>query len=572
MNLKIFNLNKNDRLYLLFVLLFSLGLIFYRTRFHMSGGLFYPDKALYLMNALVYSGLDYYNIVNPADIYYSPIISFLTSILFSFGLVDQLAISLVSSVFAIFGFIGIYILLRYRFNSMLSLTGVIIFGSISIFLINLSSGLLDVPAISISIFILLFGLVSIDQDSKYFLITFPLFVIGFFTRYTVGFMLPLLFLYFVMKRDVIGKIDNILTDKSNLSQYLAGYVKSSEFKYILLSLIISIVLFLIIIKFLILDFGGSLTFIDQAHDSINNVGYGSGGIDVVYDKLFYLKNFSNILFDEARSLDTTLSVLLYGIIIIGILFKCIDFIKKNDDIINVNWKTKNFSILLIILLVLSLIFAFISFKFFNLHLISNICVLISFTIIYSLINRNHIDKNALNILFLAYFMINFIFISINSVKTLRYALPLLPSLVYFIILGLEGLLDMLTSINNKYFNKSLFKYCIDVVPILLMIILMVSTFAYIVPMEITGPDNDLVDVADFIIDNDSNYHDETFGSNFRDSRIIRWYLQDNVTFNDDYEYFDSSNITYVITSSEVNFDNYDELYHKGAYYLYKLNF
>jgi len=304
------------------------------------------------------------------------------------------------------------------------------------------------------------------------------------------------------------------------------------------------VLFLIIIKFLILDFGGSLTFIDQAHDSINNVGYGSGGIDVVYDKLFYLKNFSNILFDEARSLDTTLSVLLYGIIIIGILFKCIDFIKKNDDIINVNWKTKNFSILLIILLVLSLIFAFISFKFFNLHLISNICVLISFTIIYSLINRNHIDKNALNILFLAYFMINFIFISINSVKTLRYALPLLPSLVYFIILGLEGLLDMLTSINNKYFNKSLFKYCIDVVPILLMIILMVSTFAYIVPMEITGPDNDLVDVADFIIDNDSNYHDETFGSNFRDSRIIRWYLQDNVTFNDDYEYFDSSNITY----------------------------
>ena len=94
---KIFNLNKKDYLYLIIIFIFSMGLIYYRTKFHMSGGILYPDKALYLINALQYSGLDYYNIAHPEDIFYSPIISFLTSLLFRMGMVDQLSISLVSS-------------------------------------------------------------------------------------------------------------------------------------------------------------------------------------------------------------------------------------------------------------------------------------------------------------------------------------------------------------------------------------------------------------------------------------------------------------------------------------------
>ena len=90
-------------------------------------------------------------------------------------------------------------------------------------------------------------------------------------------------------------------------------------------------------------------------------------------------------------------------------------------------------------------------------------------------------------------------------------------------------------------------------------------------MEIRDVDNDLVDVTDYIIDNDDDYHLKTFGSNYRDSRIIRWYLWDNVTFNDDYEELGSGNLTYIIAHSKLKLDNYHKIYHKGEYYLYHLN-
>ncbi len=45
----------------------------------MSGGKLNPDMALYSITGLKYAGIDYYNIIDPFDVYSTPIISFLTS-------------------------------------------------------------------------------------------------------------------------------------------------------------------------------------------------------------------------------------------------------------------------------------------------------------------------------------------------------------------------------------------------------------------------------------------------------------------------------------------------------------
>lgn len=570
-----FNLNRKDSWYIVFVLIFSLGLIYFRTRYHMSGGLFYPDKALYLMNSLAYSGMDYYGIVNPFDIYFSPVISFLTAILFKLGLVDQLAISLVSSFIAIFGFVGLYLLLRIRFSSLLSLTGVIFFGSFSQVLINLSSGLIDLPSVSISILIILFGIMAVDKNSKYFLLVFPLFVIGFFTRYTVGFMLPIFLLYYVMKRNFLENIDEVLYDKSKLSVKLNGYLRSIEFKYIIVSLFISAVLAFIICKFLILDYGATLEFINLAHKTSTNVNYGvDGGIDVIYDKLFYVKNFSQIIFDDARRFDRVLSTLVYLIIGFGLLARLVTFIRSFDFSLKSQnyWKSKSFKRLLLILLIGLLFLAAYSFKVWSNHMITNICMLVSFTILYSLLKEMGLDKDetALNLLFIAYFVVYFVFIPIYMTKTLRYALPILPALTYIIIYAFEGILNAFKGHFKSNSQKSILSLD-NVLPVFIIVILLASSFSYIIPMEIRDVDNDLVDVTDYIIDNDDDYHLKTFGSNYRDSRIIRWYLWDNVTFNDDYEELGSGNLTYIIAHSKLKLDNYHEIYHKGEYYLYHLN-
>ena len=579
---KIFNLNKKDYLYLIIIFIFSMCLIYYRTKFHMSGGILYPDKALYLINALQYSGLDYYNIAHPEDIFYSPIISFLTSLLFRMGMVDQLSISLVSSFFALIGFMGLYLLLRFRFNSILSLTGVILYGSATELLFNLSSGLLDVPAVSISILVLLFGIIAIDKDSKYFIITSLLLVVGFFTRYTVGFMFPLLILYYVMKRDLIENIDCILYDKSRFNVKTRNYLKSSEFKFIVLSIILSIILFVIICKYLILDYGGSLSFIQQSANTIKNSNYGVGsGIDVVYDKLFYLKNFSSIFFSEKRSLDRVFSLLIYCIIGIGALFKLDYFIRHFSEITEPvkEWKTKNFKKLLVSSM-LFLMAMFISFKVFHSHMLTNIFFLMFIMLFYSLINGFNINRNeqALNLLFLSYFAINFIFISIYSTKTIRYALPLIPPLVYFIIYCIEGILDNFDNQNDDFkvnlsedtFNEKQYPRYRVYVLIALIVILMMSSFFFIKDNKIYGPPNELVDVTDFIISIDPDYHQKTFGSNYRDSRIIRWYMQVNLTCNDDYDFSDSAFPSYIISDRALSLDNYDEMYNKGQYYAYHL--
>ena len=111
---------KKDLIYLTIIFIFSIFTISNMIQYYLVGGMYDPDKAIYLLDALKFAGMDYYNVCLPSDIFYSPVICYLTSLLFRLGLVNELAIFIVTAIFGVLCEIGLYVLFRFRFNSLLS--------------------------------------------------------------------------------------------------------------------------------------------------------------------------------------------------------------------------------------------------------------------------------------------------------------------------------------------------------------------------------------------------------------------------------------------------------------------
>lgn len=557
--------------YVCFILMviFSTLLTLKMIEFHLSGSILNPDTSLYLLSGLKYVNLDVYNVVDPQDLFYTPIISFLSSIFFFFGITDKTSIIIVTGVFGYMGFIGLYFLLKRRFNPLLSLTGVVIYGSLSIIIFNLAKGLIDLPSTAVSIWVLYFAIKAIDENPKYFLVTFPLLTFGFFVKYIVGFILPLIVYYFLINKDIIDMFDNFLSSK----KIKLNFFKSQEFYYLIISITISLIIAIIICKYLILDFGGSLSFFQQSYDTFNGNIYSGGGINYDENKLFYFEQFSNILFDQYRPFNSILSWILYGILGFGCFINLTNIINSNLNF-KFSFKTKYLKYLLFIVVFLSIIIITYGFWFYSNHMLVNLTMMVFFIILFTLLHKLGLNKNSLSLdlLFLLYFSLLFIFMSLYPTKVIRYSIPFIPPFIYFVIWSLE-------SIFNLNFNKLNLSF----VPVLLIIIFSLSTLIFIAPMEIEQPHhpsidfieykgfvNDLKNVTDYIIENDDNYHSKTFASYYHHSRTIRWYLKVNVTIlsedDSNLEYMDNS--SYIILNEMKDFKNYHKIYNCGDFYLY----
>lgn len=589
---------KNDKASILcfsIMIIFALICTLKMADFCLSGGILNPDVALYAITGLKYAGIDFYNIVNPEDIFFSPIISFLTSLLFRLGLVDISAIIIVTSILGFLGFVGLYFLLRIRFNSLLSLIGVIIFGSTSVVIFSLSKGMIDIPALTASIWVLYFGIKAVDENPKYFLIAFPLLVIGFFIKYVVGFTLPVLFAYYLMNRNVVDVFDSLINDRSLFKQKLIDYVTSKEFKYIIISIVISLILAIIICKTLILDFNGSLIFIEQTADSFNGNNKVSTSNIFNPDKSFYIDNFSEFLFQK-QEFGSVLSGLLYFIFTLGIVVNLLNivinsmFIESKRE----SFKTRHLDKILIILFIICSIVSFYGFKVLENNMVANIPFLCAIIILFSILNKFPCDKKklSLNLSFVSYFMIYLLFVSLYPDKTFRYALPLLIPFIYGIVWALDSIFAFLTDgfENNETFVSKInsnIKYSnfSKVISIILICLFVFSTFSFMLPMEFNrsneiyqevlycGFSNDLDDACDYIMNTDSDYHSKSFASFYHSSRIIRWNMNVNVTSLDvkDPNVTEFNDSDYLILYQDLNMDNYHKIHDSGDFHIYYHN-
>lgn len=518
------NLKNNDVKFILAILIISSLLVAYYIQFTESLGIYCSDVFVYLLNALYYSGT---NIHSTSTIYLYPLVPFLTSLLFDLGFKNELSIYLVTGIFAILGNIGFYLLLRTRFNEVLSLTGTIMYATFALNLAWLANGTLDLPAVAMTIWCVLTSYIAIKLNPKYYMIAMPLFVICLFTRYTAGLILPVLLLYYI---------------------YEKGFKITPEDKpYIIKGILCSIGLFAIILIILTVMSNFELPLIHET--AIRVEGKRGMSVNQAYnpDMKYYFTNFpefisaSKTTFVNATPLlenSTILSWISLGLLAIGTILGTMKIkIKRNKETIGA----------VIAFLVSIAIFT---------HVSSIVTIIITFIGLY-LIGKDSEHKEYLSML--GWILSFYIFFTYFNIRVNRYIIPAIPPIIYFMMLSIELIHEKIK------INK-------NIIPLVLIIMFVIQGFAYTSTYEdipnFKGPE----EISNYIIQDNPDYKNQSIG--VYNIRPYSWYLQTDVvgipTANT--TYIDQSNVTYYISNEKLsNLTNYTQVKNVDNLYLYEKN-
>ena len=570
------NLKRTDYIYLLIILVFSSLLFTIKVLGYKIIGIPDSDVMTYLFNSLYYSGLNANGVGDIGNLYSSPVICFLTGILFKIWHVSPTPILIVTGVFEILGNIGLYLLFKNRFRPVLSLLGTILFTTSTLFVFHSSSGMLDIPACAVSIWILVFSILAIDKSYKYHLIAIPLFVIGIFTRPTVAFVLPLMILYFMSKYDVIRLIDSRLYDRELFKSELKTFLQTKDFKYIVLAFFICFLIVFIVSGYHYLVFDYVLPYFDIFHGSISAYS-NHANYDVFYntDWFFYIKLFAPQVFnlDKISYFNFYLLIFLAVLSVAGLILKYME-LKRNvgifkDRIIRDYYKTPNFEKGLNIVFVLLIVGGVLCFNV-N-YLITEVLFFIDFLIFMSLINKYNFTKvnGNLSIIMLAWIVFYFVFITYISIKLERYALPMMIPLIYFIIFSIEGIVDHIDYAYPEDESRFSKRNLTTIAILLFVFILMagaISTVNYNFGNEYNHRYNDYENVTDYM---EKNITADRF------HRYYSWFLDRPVDVIDPLQQplsaFDSCGSDYILLYKSYKFENYTQIYKKGVSHLYVKN-
>lgn len=513
------NYNVKDQKELIFIVIFSCILVGYYINFNMNLGIYCSDVYVYLLNALYFTGT---NVHSTYNIFLSPIICFLTSLLFRAGLVDRLAIYIVTGIFAILGNVGMYLLLRERFDSLLSLTGTVIYATLALNLTWLANGSLDVASVAITIWTMLFTFKAMDNP-KYYPPAFVLFVIGFFTRYNTGLILAVMVLcYLYYKSFKISKKD-------------LKYIKIGLGLAVLVSVIILVPIYIMgdgYLGFAGLLVGGADGTLGSAKDAAYNT-----------DVLYYIVNFANFISSSSTVFVKQTPALenptmLSGLVLLIMAAGAILWIRENTFEVN---KEKILGIILFLIALVT----------FN-HFSSFITIIIVFLGLL-LIGKD--SKNKKGLVMAGWLLANFIFFSYYVIKVNRYIIPAFPPFIYFLMVAVE-------EINEKISWKK-------VIPIVLIALFIIQGFAFTQTFEDTrqflGPE----EISDYIIENNANWTDLKIG--VYNIRPYFWYLGENVTGipNSNIKTIENTTLDYYISHKSLNLTNYTETTNIDGIYLYK---
>ena len=610
--IKDININRMDSPYILFLLIFTslitINLIFFNNQL----GIYCSDVFIYLLNSLNYAGV---NIDANATMYLSPVLCMITGGIFRLGYVNVNALYIVTGIFAIFGNLGFYILLKKRFNKTLSLIGSILLFSLSLNLLWLANGTLDIPAIGLSIWSILFFTLAVDKNPKYYIPSLLLFVLSIFTRYTAGLIIPVLLIYFFGKYDLFQCLDKLLSDRESFKESAKAFLKTSEVKYIIIALITSVSLTIIFLYF-ISGYVTNLGFLSQS--SAVSSGLKTSTVDSAFttNTYFYITNFLNFLFSNniifkgnIPSLynPNIISYLVFFITIIGLIIgglklkyqkkrhinlngltdfksenkietvtKTTDYKVKNEKIVSKPikktvkeplFKTKKLEPLLKLIFIITLIFAVLSFD----KISSTITlILISFDILIlnSLLKNHKIKYLNLDLAMIAWFLVYLIAFTYINIKVNRYILTVMPAFVYFFTVGLNYISQELD------FNLNIFKHKINtsqLLAVILIIIFVFSAFTFTstvtIDQEIKSPEL----ISNYLKHYDPDYESKNIG--VYNKRPFSWFLHKDLFGIDKYhrDYLEQSDLTYYISNEKVNLTNYHQIQKEGNLYLYQRN-
>ena len=524
------NLEKKDWPYVILLTIFNILLVSTYILFNEQLGIYCSDVFVYLLNGLYFNGI---NIDSTSTIWLSPVICYLTSILFNLGISGEIAIYIVTGVFAIVGNICLYFLFRFRFNQLLSILGSLCYSSFSLYLLWLANGSLDIPVVSLTILVVFFWILAIDKNPKYYLIAAILIVLGIFTRYTIVLVLPALMLYFIYKK------------KSFILH--REFFTSKEFRYLLISILVACLLAVLILNPIVDLSENHLGFVSQGQSVVG--GDKGSSIDSAYteDYLFYIHDFPNYLSSFSTEFDDKTPILekptiMAGFFIVLLIVGLLLFIKNNKF-------NKKY------LLITAVLFAF-SLIIINLNII--LAMLLLFIAMLSCRKIFKLSKNHdLALMLFAWLLFNLIFYSYYNIKVNRYIIPVLPVVSFFIVISL-----------NEIYSK--FRFNNKIISVILIVIFIVSSFSFIMTFDDNNEFKAPEEVSDFLINYDEDYEDKTIG--VYNIRPFTWYFKEPVLgiVANETKLIDSSELDYYISNiKQDNLTNFTEIKNIDNLYLYE---
>ncbi|WP_405294783.1 glycosyltransferase family 39 protein [Methanobrevibacter sp.] len=586
-------MNADDKKYLIFLFCFSIALTVIMTKFHMGRGAFSSDVSVYLAGALDLADLNVNHISDPVWIQNSPVILFLTSLFFRLGYVNAYAIIYVSAFFGIVGIFGLYTLLRRVFTPLLSLSGSILYSSLSLTLFYYANGMLDVPAVAMLLWTLVFTIAAVDKDPKYYILVAISFSISFFIRFTNAFIFILIILYILKKYDVINLIECLFHDRGAFKSKIISFVKSRELKWMVLAVGVSFSIFMIVFQVL-LSHNVQIGYFSFAQGSLG--GYHDHvGAAFKPDKWFFVKHFLKLLscnhivfgkvFLEKFKQPSFLAYLIMGILASGLILKGINCLKNinffKNNLEKLEYRNNYSRGILILSMIFLIILARFSFKITYLYAI--ICFFAVFVILMSLMRELPIDKDkfSFSILCVALFLFYFLVVSFIDIKCVRYILPAFPGFVYLVIYSFDYICEfirdgfddndtLLKKLNKESIaSKSDFRIKLSkAVPIIFIIVCLFFAFNFTNTVEVNENGVQIIELCDFIKEYDPDYQSKEIITLW-DIRYFEWYLNKDIDkLGEDVDELDPDKYDYVITfEGPYKDDNYRKVHSIGYYYL-----
>ena len=418
--------NKNKYLIFIILLAFILTfLIFYKNSTGDVLGRFHRDVYLYLIQSLAFDGFYFnqYSYINSL----SPLVPFLTSLLFRLGFVSEVSIFFVTSVLFGFSIIGMFYLLKLRFDDIYSVLGVAVYCSFTVIMMWAGNGTIDIPSISLCILGIYFFIKSLDNQ-KYFYLSLPLLMLSITAKYTVIANILIIFVYFLSKGNVINNV------KKYYKNFIGGFLVS------LLCLIPFIYFYI------------THNVFNEAATYFSDVSSTTG----VNDFLFYILNINKIIFRY----NDFVGLVYVIIMLVGVVFSlyCLYRILKFYYVDSSGLDSFKDKLLYLVLFgsIVGLVVDFLltSTSDIKLCLVLFYVFICSFTLSFNkvLVRYNKVSGDkystfSYDILMFAWFGSQFIFLSTFTVKTYRYGIAFVPPLVFFITYGFKRICEFVSESN-----------------------------------------------------------------------------------------------------------------------------
>ena len=483
--------NVNSIIFLLLLTVIVSLITYYRILIQIEIGPI-SDSFDFLSNALVYAGqgMGYSDLLRP------PFFPFLISLVFRAGYISTNVVFYMDGLLFIFGVVGLFLLLKTRFNDLESFLGALLYATFPIVLTIVGVGFSDLASVSFTIWAFYFTVLAVRNDSRFFYLTFPFLMFAFLTRYNNALLIFPIFLYLLINKD-----------KINFKQFFIGIAAS-------ILIIVPVLIFFyekfgnIIYPFI--NFGSSSAALTS---SAENFAYNP-------NIFFFIQGFPDFIGPQGIFI---LIIVLLGILIYSILKVMRKDIKNHNLIDRLKLKHGKTQIKYAILVILVITFLVSFGKIF--YMVNELLFFFIAYLVYDLTRNLNIKYMNMHIMFFAWFMAFFIFNSIYVIKDFRYFVLMAPPVAYFMIFGLS---EISNSINIKFKNRNIL---FPVLAIILTCIMLFTAASQISAILVSNNDKVTINenmklASQWFESYDPDYKNQNIYSDLWPN--FSWYLKTNV--------------------------------------------